>query len=1169
MKYLKKIILLQWYLFEAQEINIVGDAAIIGANGSGKSSIIDAVQTVLSGGDKNRISLNKGSNEKSSRSIKEYCLGVVSDPNSFTRVEPRPSANTYIVLCFHDTDKDEDTCAGMSIWATDSDPKEDIKGYFITRGQSLSLDDFTENTSSGYSVLPWNRVKDHLLRKFSLGRDFQQENCTLLLPLKGPGDFMRQFYTVMSAEPALPMASDTIVKALLAAIAFKPIDDPTLFVRRNMLEKDNIDIAELRSSLDFWREFKQKAQMTANCISELEILAESCEKVEKTQSDILVHEYGSMIARVEDCIEKTNPIEEQLFDLEEDLERIGNELEQIRTEKTEVDQMIGRLQAEYENRDTAQKIKTVEGNIKSLKKDKASLDNELNNYRFLGNSLECFDKCQSYLSKDLTTTVTDLLSKVSIKDDLLSNDWLRHADRIDTAASKLLGHYYKDGSQHYIDRQIQELWTQIAPRESDQKQRERTIQQLSRNQSPLQEKTLKLMALLKSEGIPATPLCDLIDVTDENWRNTIESILGNIREALIVPPELAQKAIKLYRYEADKSLRGSYIVNTTKTTEWLFLDDRGSLAEVIAAENEHASAFIKLRLGNIMRVETESELLKEKRAATADLMLNSGGVVTRINEPPLLILGRENRKAQLSRLKKIFESTRESLNHLKSKQNNLSRFAKILADFCERHQGKANFYTENATTLTDLENRIKTQEEKLDRLNKSDDTELLNLLNGKRQSSLKLVDRQRFTEKSQTEKIAKQTGLTQVIDSIKDSERILNESIQAFRESHPDFDSAAAADLLEKCREKFANQENSYSLIIKEIDETLERRRRNIIKLRESITEGLSGYMSTHKTSTALADPDRVKFDSFDQRVRFIFEEKAMLEETTLAEYSEKAEKALIEVERIFRDKFLGHLGERLKKVREDITKLNKSLKGRYFHGEYFQFKVIPAPELMPVHNLAVAFEDDRSVENSMGGLFDPGNDPSSPHYEAISFIKKAFQDEQLGRQLQDFRNYFVFDVEMFTPDGRKVANLKHRIAKGSGGENQAPYYVAIGSSLAAAYQLVQRPGRDSFGGMRLAPFDEAFSKLDTGNIYNCIEFLKDIKLQILLAAPDDKYTTMASQMDTLIWIYKDGGKVRLETEYMKAKGQELLLSDNPFKLTESEESVENGTSPRIVELPA
>lgn len=113
------------------------------------------------------------------------------------------------------------------------------------------------------------------------------------------------------------------------------------------------------------------------------------------------------------------------------------------------------------------------------------------------------------------------------------------------------------------------------------------------------------------------------------------------------------------------------------------------------------------------------------------------------------------------------------------------------------------------------------------------------------------------------------------------------------------------------------------------------------------------------------------------------------------------------------------------------------------------------------------------------------------------------------------------------------------------------PYYVAIGSSLAAAYQLVQRPGRDSFGGMRLAPFDEAFSKLDTGNIYNCIEFLKDIKLQILLAAPDDKYTTMASQMDTLIWIYKDGGKVRLETEYMKAKGQELLLSDNPFKLTE------------------
>ena len=167
MKRLTKIILVQWYLFEAEEIPIDGHTAIVGANGAGKSSIIDGVQTVLCGGNKS-ISLNKGSNEKSSRSIREYCLGVVSDPNSTIRVEPRPSANTYIALCFYDDETNEHISAGISIWSTATDPKETVNGYFITRGAPLTVDDFTEDHSGGVVTLPWKRFRDQLIRRFTL-----------------------------------------------------------------------------------------------------------------------------------------------------------------------------------------------------------------------------------------------------------------------------------------------------------------------------------------------------------------------------------------------------------------------------------------------------------------------------------------------------------------------------------------------------------------------------------------------------------------------------------------------------------------------------------------------------------------------------------------------------------------------------------------------------------------------------------------------------------------------------------------------------------------------------------------------------------------------------------------------------------------------------------------
>ena len=102
------------------------------------------------------------------------------------------------------------------------------------------------------------------------------------------------------------------------------------------------------------------------------------------------------------------------------------------------------------------------------------------------------------------------------------------------------------------------------------------------------------------------------------------------------------------------------------------------------------------------------------------------------------------------------------------------------------------------------------------------------------------------------------------------------------------------------------------------------------------------------------------------------------------------------------------------------------------------------------------------------------------------------------------------------------TGNLTDRAGKGSGGQKQTPYYVAIAASMASAYY----PGirHEAARGMGLVCFDEAFSKLDINNTQNLVKFFRDLGLQVLVAAPEEKRTSFMEIMDTVINISKIAG---------------------------------------------
>ena len=106
MKKLKRIIMVNWYLFEAEEWDVEGNVALVGKNGSGKSSFIDAIQLIMLGGSKADWKPNaKAANKLHKRDIRGYVLGIVKDEAAIgdsQEYQPREDALSRVVLVFGD-----------------------------------------------------------------------------------------------------------------------------------------------------------------------------------------------------------------------------------------------------------------------------------------------------------------------------------------------------------------------------------------------------------------------------------------------------------------------------------------------------------------------------------------------------------------------------------------------------------------------------------------------------------------------------------------------------------------------------------------------------------------------------------------------------------------------------------------------------------------------------------------------------------------------------------------------------------------------------------------------------------------------------------------------------------------------------------------------------------
>lgn len=1145
MKRLVRVLLINWYRLEQASIDIEGHTAFIGPNASGKSSLLDAIQAVLVGGDKRWWNPNASAGEKSTRTLRDYCLGIVRDPdNSEVSQEfrPRDQAVSYLVLVFRD-DNGDPISVGLALHARLDEAQEVIDGRFIAAGLDLLLSDLVDRTENGLTPMPWKRLREDLRRR--AGEPFR------IYPQVG--EYQRHLCAVLS-DGKRHLDPHRFLRAFKNAITFAPIRNVSDFVRSHILEERPIHVRSLQQALQNYREIQTRTREARQREDALAAIDKHYQRAEQAERLAVAWRWVEQEAAFNALVSEMQPLRDALERGEAEVIRMGAFIDELdekwraadaalqeanrRLAATNVDQQRARIKAE---RDSAQSTL-------------AFLNKSIEDARIgLGRVHRLLDHADLLQDPALVERLRGLPPLIAQEEGLLTTVWpmapaevmqavIRLRPSVDDAVALLRERYEglvrAEGDMRHS---LSDLLTRI--------------ERLRRGDSDLEPSTLHLIALLKEHGIESVPLCDRVDVSDEHWRGALEAFLGGHREALLVGPNQVRDAIGLYRREGKRlGIHGSRIINTLKTAEWRERRTPGSLAEVIQSDDEHAIAYINRHAGSVIRVETEDELAGRERAITADGMLATGGSILRLR-PVEAKLGRAARVNTLANLERQYAEDGVAHYLKQEEKRTLARLREELVMPLASHLKEFP----DLNTMTDRRGQVRNDLDRLDAEEAAlvDDAEYRHLRGDveKREHEREAVDQQR--QQASGDRNALTADLANTRGNLQHAEK--NSLAIAGKRTEirntPGFDGQLAAERLEELQggELFAEETAANWRALGEeagrrggVQETTVRKQRELAR------NALSEYVNAWSVENR---PAATTYDDHLPLASWVVRELTDLRETQLSRYVVEAENALREAEHAFRSDFVGKLQENLHLLDEQRNELNRNLRNRPFHGQYYRFVKQPEPDLKQVLDWVMAWSPEQAGD--VGGLFDAAGDPNHPHREAIARVRDLLMEvggsegspgSGWDERLADYRQYYHFDVRM-SDDKEGKGNpeyLSRRLGKGSGGEHQSPFYVAIGAALAAAYRIEKEDNGTYRGGMGLAVFDEAFSKLDLQNTVSALGFLGELGLQVILAAPDEKYGQIAEHVDTIVNVYRDGGNVHIDAEYIKPRARRVLSADNP-----------------------
>ena len=709
------------------------------------------------------------------------------------------------------------------------------------------------------------------------------------------GEYQRHLCALLS-DGRRHLDPPRFLRAFRNAITFAPIRNVSDFVRSHILEERPIQVRSLQQALQHYRDIQTRTREARSREEALAAIDHKYQRAEQAERLGLAWRWVEQEAAFNALEAELEPLRGTLERLAAEIAALGARIADLEGQwqladnaLTEANRRLAATNVEQQRERIRAEIRTAQTNL-----DAANRDIEAARIG-LGAVHRLLDSAAQLDDEALVQALQALPPLLRRDEGLLAATWPQDPGAVMTAVARIAPRVAEA-----VDLMLTRF-EQLVREEGDMARAledlRGRIARLERGDSDLQPATLRLIALLAEHGIAAVPLCDRVDVADEHWRDALESFLGGHREALLVDPGQVREAVGLYRREGKRlNIHGSRVINTLKTAEWRDRRSAGSLAEMAVSDDPHALAYVNQRAGNVLRVETEDELLRHERAITADGMLATGGAVLRLR-PEEPMLGREARRLRLAALQDQF--IRDGQTHYAKQQEKSA-----IKDLRERQLMPLN---DRLRVFPDLVALTATRQESqadLDRLKAEEQALLDDAEYRPLQDQVARCRAERERIKGQADQAAKDLREREHAEQAqrlaldrKDADAHAVAERRGVIQQTPGFDAQLAAERLEElqAQELFAEESSAtWQALGEEAEHRAGVQEKIVINQRAQARDGLTDYWaawsSEHRPAIGAAD-DHLPLAAW------VVRELTQVRETQLARYVTEADNALKEAE--------------------------------------------------------------------------------------------------------------------------------------------------------------------------------------------------------------------------------------------------------------------------------
>src|SRR5262245_52838475 len=585
---LRHLAMVNWHLFDIEDIEVGGHIGVLGENRSGKSTVLDMAQVVLTGANHKFQRLNavagestRGRGGSPKRSIVGYCLGALGE-DQFRRDEAR----TYVALGFVDTaGARPPVTIGLALEARKSESSETVLARFVAIGKILKAEDFIEVRQGRRYPAAWDEVRGRIVAAVGTENFISHRDK--------PGDYVREYMRHLLPHVGyVEQNATSLQKAVVNAMTRNQTHTATDFVRQFILEENPIRVGELRESIQTYRGINATIQKMREKLEALKglqaILLTFEEALERRYREQWIARRADWLAaraanrefsdRVRVHCGQRDAARAEMDFFDEEIRGIDKDIERLVRAIAEHDAKSGRqglqraltgaqeaaIRAEGDFRKRMRAIQALAPIAALRHSDFDALIAAVDKLRMLAQDARIGALPEGLADAEaaLLAAAPDLLARVAERRQRLFRDLGDKEDARDKLMERVRQHAAGHSAAH------------------------------------LEESTQLLCRRLRHSGMAPRVLCELVEVADPEWVGAAEALLGRDREAVFVDRADIGAATAIFK-EGRREFRGAALVSLNKLDEFRTPPAPDTFPSIFRTDDRDAMSFIMRRYGSV------------------------------------------------------------------------------------------------------------------------------------------------------------------------------------------------------------------------------------------------------------------------------------------------------------------------------------------------------------------------------------------------------------------------------------------------------------------------------------------------------------------------------------------------------------------------------------------